>query len=251
MSMLPPTRRPPVPGAAGSPFTPTDPHASPDPAALARIVALCGGQRRVARAAGNPASSLSRFLKGGRVLSAAAIGRLLDAVGLPEGPPDPARVHRWTARTMDAAALDAALRRFFVRRDGRGGRRPAEIARLVLSNRGRDAAGPDPDVDRGGAVYALRDGRVHALLRLPRGARPPVEAMTSLCWFGRHERVAVVATDDPTWFAMDAPAPEVGAFAAAWPTFVLEPTDAELLTVIRRMRLGNTAVVEILRRHTD
>lgn len=235
----------PTPAAAGHPNVGAAATRGPAPDALDRgvlrnMITLNGGLRRTAARAGLGPGNLSRFLGGGGGVSGAALERLLEALGLPGGAIDRTVVHRWhPQRPMTAAALDDALLGYFA--EG-----VAEIAAIkpgesLLDRAARHRiAWPNS--------YAISDGRLHAILRLPHGGRPPVEEMRSLRWLGRHERAAVVRVADPAaWFDGDA-GPTVTAFGAAWPALVLEPTDDELLSVIRRLGLSNAAVLDLIRR---
>lgn len=120
-----------------------------------------GGIRQVAISAGVDRGNLSKWLKGNPTLSEENVGRVLRAVGLPNGNPMSGIVHVWKRRVIDAKEdMSAAFDLFFPN--------GFEIASAPWSKPGlknmHRAALPMVYTNN---VFAITDGEVRAIFRLP------------------------------------------------------------------------------------
>lgn len=209
----------------------------PDPARLGPLVRLAGGVRPVARAADVDPGNLSRYLAGAGGLSAAATGRVAAALGLANGASDAQRVY-WFAPKAPSPDLGAALAVFFP--EG------AEVARAEWTGPTLVRLRKLLALDLTPELYAATDGRVRAVLALPAGLTLPRELYPGLRWWAGDRRNAILDLEEPErWVRGDL---DVDAFDAAWPGGGYAPSDADVLSAIRRLGLSNGEAIRRLRR---
>ena len=214
-------------------------HAHWDRETLRAAIMLNGGVRHVGRLAGVAGSNLSRWLNGGTGVSPTLVDRVLETIGLPGGAPIVGVVLNWTIeRPLAAPALSAALRPYFPH--GAEVARPRPLPGTLAAFRERH---PLVSITE---IYAICDGTIHALIRVRRGELT-VDGAAGLTWLGGVERIAhfSVPSEWDRWIGLETlPA---AAFMACWPEDLYEPSDADVIAMVRRLGLSNAQAIDRLR----
>jgi len=168
-----------------------------------------GGQKAVAERAGIDNSNFGKWLKGGSTLSEENVLAVLDVLGLPNGKPDESRVHLWKIKSVTLKNYVPALKLYFPT--------DAQIAGASWSQPGFQHPAkmflPSKYNDN---VFALTDGKLRAILRLPRSVIIQKENIGShVKWRNgtRAKSILNITEEDEAWVR---DTPTIAEFDSVW-----------------------------------
>lgn len=170
---------------------------------------LYGGIKAVADKAGVDDGNLSRWLRGQPTLSEEKAADVLYVLGIPAGQPDASRVHTWRIKSVTFKDYVPALKTYFpngAQIAGASWSQPGfqNPAKMLLPSKYKDN------------IFALTDGTIRAVLRLPRSIIIQKENIGShVRWRNgtRAKSILNITEEDEAWAHG---APTIDEFDSVW-----------------------------------
>ncbi|MEG3620048.1 hypothetical protein V5T82_16405 [Magnetovibrio sp. PR-2] len=203
-----------------------------------------GGQKSVTDQAGIDNSNLGKWLNGKPTLSEKNVDAFLEALGLPSGLPDESHVHIWRVTTVTFKNYVPALKLYFPN--------GAQIAGAPWSQFGfQNPAKMFLPSKYNDNVFALTDGTVRAIIRLPRSILLQNENIGSLVTWRdgkRGKSVLDITEDDQAWVNG---VPSLAEFDAAWRSTSTTLTAQDVLDVIKREGISFEEAIRRIQNRTS